>query len=99
MLKNMDPPLGFGSKCPDRLAYKKLIRHRHHSFIIVVIILITFIISDSSHQVSAVRGWPAKTDLKKTALDGWDGWLLINLPSIVIFVIILMMIGQDEYAA
>ena len=22
----MDPPLGFGSKCPDRLAYKKLIR-------------------------------------------------------------------------
>ena len=26
MLKNMDPPLGFGSKCPDRLAYKKLIR-------------------------------------------------------------------------
>ena len=30
MLKNMDPPLGFGSKCPDRLAYKKLIRHRQH---------------------------------------------------------------------
>ena len=26
MLKNMDPPLGFGSKCPDRLAYKRLIR-------------------------------------------------------------------------
>ena len=26
MLKNMDPPMGFGSKCPDRLAYKKLIR-------------------------------------------------------------------------
>ena len=26
MLRNMDPPLGFGSKCPDRLAYKKLIR-------------------------------------------------------------------------
>ena len=26
MLKNMDPPLGFGSKCPDRLAFKKLIR-------------------------------------------------------------------------
>ena len=26
MLKNIDPPLGFGSKCPDRLAYKKLIR-------------------------------------------------------------------------
>jgi hypothetical protein len=26
MLKNMDPPLGFGNKCPSRLAYKKLIR-------------------------------------------------------------------------
>ena len=26
MLKNMDPPLGYGSKCPDRLAFKKLIR-------------------------------------------------------------------------
>ncbi|XP_058802800.1 voltage-dependent calcium channel type A subunit alpha-1 isoform X3 [Phymastichus coffea] len=26
MLKNMDPPLGFGQKCPSRLAYKKLIR-------------------------------------------------------------------------
>ena len=25
MLKNMDPPLGFGSKCPDRLAFKELI--------------------------------------------------------------------------
>lgn len=22
----MDPPLGFGNKCPNRLAYKKLIR-------------------------------------------------------------------------
>ncbi|XP_055950226.1 voltage-dependent calcium channel type A subunit alpha-1-like isoform X4 [Argiope bruennichi] len=26
MLRNMDPPLGFGNKCPSRLAYKKLIR-------------------------------------------------------------------------
>ncbi|KAL1138768.1 hypothetical protein AAG570_008830 [Ranatra chinensis] len=26
MLKNIDPPLGFGGKCPNRLAYKKLIR-------------------------------------------------------------------------
>ncbi|KAG1668871.1 Voltage-dependent calcium channel type A subunit alpha-1 [Nymphon striatum] len=26
MLKNMEPPLGFGNKCPSRLAYKKLIR-------------------------------------------------------------------------
>ncbi|XP_069354188.1 LOW QUALITY PROTEIN: voltage-dependent calcium channel type A subunit alpha-1 [Maniola hyperantus] len=26
MLKNMDPPLGFGNKCPNRLAFKKLIR-------------------------------------------------------------------------
>lgn len=26
MLRNMDPPLGFGNKCPYRLAYKKLIR-------------------------------------------------------------------------
>ncbi|KAL5275646.1 cac family protein [Megaselia abdita] len=26
MLKNMDPPLGFGNKCPNRLAYKRLIR-------------------------------------------------------------------------
>ncbi|XP_058448215.1 voltage-dependent calcium channel type A subunit alpha-1-like isoform X3 [Malaya genurostris] len=26
MLKNMAPPLGFGHKCPNRLAYKKLIR-------------------------------------------------------------------------
>lgn len=26
MLKNIDPPLGFGNKCPYRLAYKKLIR-------------------------------------------------------------------------
>ncbi|KAI4479315.1 hypothetical protein M0804_011100 [Polistes exclamans] len=26
MLKVMDPPLGFGQKCPNRLAYKKLIR-------------------------------------------------------------------------
>lgn len=26
MLKNIDPPLGFGNKCPNRLAYKKLMR-------------------------------------------------------------------------
>ncbi|XP_042203568.1 voltage-dependent calcium channel type A subunit alpha-1-like isoform X6 [Homarus americanus] len=26
MLRDMDPPLGFGNKCPSRLAYKKLIR-------------------------------------------------------------------------
>ncbi|XP_039311400.1 voltage-dependent calcium channel type A subunit alpha-1 isoform X25 [Solenopsis invicta] len=26
MLKNIDPPLGFGKQCPNRLAYKKLIR-------------------------------------------------------------------------
>lgn len=26
MLKNIDPPLGFGNKCPNRVAYKKLIR-------------------------------------------------------------------------
>jgi hypothetical protein len=26
MLKNMAPPLGFGHKCPNRLAYRKLIR-------------------------------------------------------------------------
>lgn len=26
MLKNIDPPLGFGNKCPNRLAYKKLVR-------------------------------------------------------------------------
>ena len=26
MLKNIGPPLGFGHKCPNRLAYKKLIR-------------------------------------------------------------------------
>ncbi|KAK7605440.1 hypothetical protein V9T40_007298 [Parthenolecanium corni] len=26
MLKNIDPPLGFGNKCPNRFAYKKLIR-------------------------------------------------------------------------
>lgn len=26
MLKNIDPPLGFGNKCPNRVAYKKFIR-------------------------------------------------------------------------
>lgn len=26
MLKSIEPPLGFGNKCPNRLAYKKLIR-------------------------------------------------------------------------
>lgn len=26
MLRNMEPPLGFGNKCPYRLAHKKLIR-------------------------------------------------------------------------
>ena len=26
MLRNMEPPVGFGKKCPDRLAYRKLIR-------------------------------------------------------------------------
>ena len=26
MLKAIDPPLGFGKKCPERQAYKKLIR-------------------------------------------------------------------------
>ncbi len=26
MLKQIDPPLGFGSKCPDLLAYKRLVR-------------------------------------------------------------------------
>ena len=26
LLKNIDPPLGFGKKCPDKMAYKRLIR-------------------------------------------------------------------------
>ena len=26
MLRNIDPPLGFGKKCPERMSYKKLIR-------------------------------------------------------------------------
>ena len=26
MLRDIDPPLGFGKKCPERMAYKKLIR-------------------------------------------------------------------------
>ncbi len=26
MLQDMDPPLGFGKRCPERMAYKKLIR-------------------------------------------------------------------------
>ncbi|ESO01955.1 hypothetical protein HELRODRAFT_155759 [Helobdella robusta] len=26
MLRNMEPPVGFGNKCPYRLAYRKLIR-------------------------------------------------------------------------
>lgn len=26
MLTSIDPPLGFGKKCPERMAYKKLIR-------------------------------------------------------------------------
>ena len=26
MLRDIDPPLGFGKKCPERQAYKKLIR-------------------------------------------------------------------------
>ena len=26
VLKQIDPPLGFGSKCPDLLAYKRLVR-------------------------------------------------------------------------
>lgn len=26
MLRNMEPPVGFGKKCPTRLAYRKLIR-------------------------------------------------------------------------
>lgn len=26
MVKNIDPPLGFGHKCPNRVAYKKFIR-------------------------------------------------------------------------
>ena len=26
MLRQIDPPLGFGKKCPERAAYKKLIR-------------------------------------------------------------------------
>lgn len=26
MLRNMEPPVGFGEKCPYRLAYRKLIR-------------------------------------------------------------------------
>ena len=25
-MKNIDPPLGFGKKCPDKMAYKRLIR-------------------------------------------------------------------------
>ena len=28
LLKNIDPPLGFGKKCPDKMAYKRLIRWR-----------------------------------------------------------------------
>ena len=26
LLKQIDPPLGFGSKCPDLLSYKRLVR-------------------------------------------------------------------------
>ncbi len=26
LLKQIDPPLGFGNKCPDLLAYKRLVR-------------------------------------------------------------------------
>jgi hypothetical protein len=26
MLREMEPPLGFGNKCPSRLAYKRLVR-------------------------------------------------------------------------
>ena len=26
MLRAIDPPLGFGKKCPEKMAYKKLIR-------------------------------------------------------------------------
>jgi hypothetical protein len=26
MLRSIDPPLGFGKKCPEKMAYKKLIR-------------------------------------------------------------------------
>ena len=26
LLRQIDPPLGFGSKCPDLLAYKRLVR-------------------------------------------------------------------------
>ena len=29
LLKNIDPPLGFGKKCPDKMAYKRLIRWKH----------------------------------------------------------------------
>ena len=45
MLKNMDPPLGFGSKCPDRLAFKKLIRYLYQTAIavsVLVVILVEF---------------------------------------------------------
>lgn len=26
MLKNIEPPVGFGKKCPNKIAYRKLIR-------------------------------------------------------------------------
>ena len=32
LLKNIDPPLGFGKKCPDKMAYKRLIRWENGFF-------------------------------------------------------------------
>ena len=32
MLRNMDPPLGFGNKCPNRLAYKVIQTFRLNRF-------------------------------------------------------------------
>ena len=44
MLKNMDPPLGFGSKCPDRLAFKKLIRMNQVSFVCHVFFWVPYLL-------------------------------------------------------
>ena len=45
LLKNIDPPLGFGKKCPDKMAYKRLIR----STVIVAVLVFIFTRAQDEH--------------------------------------------------
>jgi voltage-dependent calcium channel N type alpha-1B len=81
MLKNMDPPLGFGGKCPNRLAYKKLIRMNmpldkdmkvHFTTTLFALIRENLSIKVRSGKSTVTFGWRGNFTLFLLAADEMD---------------------------